>query len=487
MRTVRVLVVGAGFAGLGMAAALERSGERDFLVLERAAEVGGTWRDNTYPGAACDVASVLYSYSFAPWGRGSRARAGQPELLDHLRTLAQPVRDRVEVGAHVVDGRWDEESARWHVSAADGRRYAARFLVVATGALNVPRVPRIPGLESFAGPAFHTARWDHAVDLANKRVAVIGTGASAVQVIPEIATRAGELHLYQRTPAWVLPARTQRPPRLPRVARTVEYWRGEALVPALAGPAAASARLRRRALRHLHSQVREPALRRALTPDHRIGCKRILYSDSYFPALTRPGSQIVTAPIERVVPGGVVTADGVTRPADVLVHATGFRVAGALATLPLTGRDGVTLQQRWQQGGIRTHLGITVAGLPNAFLLSGPNTGLGHNSVLYMIESQIRYVQGAIALVERSGADALDVREDVQTDSHGDVQRRLRRAVWSTGGCASWYLDGRGGNHALWPGFSWRYRARTRRVRADEFEWIHAGRPLGTRRVTSLG
>ncbi|MFF0815886.1 flavin-containing monooxygenase [Rhodococcus sp. NPDC003318] len=479
LRTARVLIIGSGFAGLGMAAALHRSGEHDLVILEQAAEVGGTWRDNTYPGAACDVASALYSYSFAPWRRGTAARAGQPELLDYLRSVAEPVRDRIEFGARVVAGHWDEAAAMWQVATADGRRYAARFLVVATGALNLPRIPRIPGAETFAGPVFHTAEWDHSAELDGKRVAVIGTGASAVQVVPEIAARARELHLYQRTPAWVLPARSQRPPRLPRVSRRIEYWRGEALVPALTGPAAAAAPLRRRALRHLHRQVDDPALRRALTPDHRIGCKRILYSDSYFPALTRPGSEVVTVPIERIVPGGVVTADGVTRGVDVIVHATGFRVAGALGAMPLAGRGGVTLQELWQRGGIRTHLGVTVAGLPNAFLLSGPNTGLGHNSVLYMIESQIRYVLDAIGVVERSGADVLEVRQDVQDASYRQTQRRLRRAVWSTGGCASWYLDGAGGNHALWPGFSWRYRLRTRRVRLHEYEFVRGDIPWG--------
>ncbi|GAA4486636.1 NAD(P)/FAD-dependent oxidoreductase [Rhodococcus olei] len=476
VRSARVLIIGAGFAGLGMAAALERAGERDFLVLEKATGVGGTWRANTYPGSACDVPSVLYSYAAAP-GRWTTARARQPEILDYLTGVAAPLRDRIVLGAEVADGRWDEASARWHVAAVDGRRYAAQFLVVATGALNLPKLPRIPGADTFGGPVMHTADWDHGVDLDGARVAVIGTGASAVQVVPEIAGRAAHLTLYQRTPSWVLPARGTRAPRLRRVARAVEYWRAEALVPALAGPRTASARLQRRARRHLTSQIADPGLRRALTPEHRIGCKRILYSDTYFPALAGPGAEVVTDPIERITPDGVVAADGVMRAADVIVLATGFRVAGALARLPLTGRDGITLQQRWQAAGARTHLGITVAGLPNAFLLSGPNTGLGHNSVVFMIESQIRYVLGAIAAVDRSGAVALDVRESVQDASHDEVQRRLGTAVWSTGGCASWYLDGRGTNHALWPGSSWRYRARTRRVRLEDYEMTFPARP----------
>lgn len=475
VRTVRVVIIGAGFAGLGMAAALHRAGEDGVLVLERAAAVGGTWRDNTYPGSACDVPSVLYSYAATP-GTWRTARAGQPEILDYLTAVAAPVRDRIVFGAAVVDGTWDEAEALWRVTTEDGNRYAARFLVVATGALNVPRLPRIPGADSFAGRTLHTARWDHCVELGDKRVAVIGTGASAVQLVPEIVDRTAELHLFQRTPAWVLPVRSSHPPRYPRLARVVEYWRAEVRAPAFGRPGPASALLRRRALRHLRRHVADPDLLAALTPAHRIGCQRLLHSDGYYPALTTPGVRVVTDPIERITPDGVMTADGVHHEVDVLVYATGFRVAGALASLPLTGRGGVTLQQRWRTGGARTHLGITVAGLPNAFLLSGPNTGLGHNSVVFMLESQIRYARDAMAAVEQAGADGLEVREPVQDAWYASVQRRLSRAVWSTGGCRSWYLDGSGTNHALWPGFSWRYRLRTRRVSLADYHLIRSAR-----------
>lgn len=471
-QSTRVLVIGAGFAGLGMAARLQRAGIRDFVVLEKAGDLGGTWRDNTYPGCACDIPSVLYSYSFARGDGWSDARARQPEILDYLRTLGSGFADRVEFGAEVVRGEWDEDAARWTVVTADGRAFEAQFLVAATGALHLPKRPRIPGVDTFAGPVIHTADWDERIDLDGTRVAVIGTGASAAQLIPEIVERAGAVDVYQRTPAWVLPPLGTRPPRLPRLARIGWYWRAEATAPAFTGSTVASALMHRRAVRHLHAQVADPELRRALTPDHRIGCKRIIRSDSYFPALAREGVGVVSDPIDHITPDGVVTAGGVTRPADVLVYATGFRVAGSLAALPLTGRDGTTLQQRWMSGGVRTHLGITVAGMPNLFLLSGPNTGLGHNSVVFMIESQIRYVLDVIRALDRAGAAALDVREDVQDAADTRVQRRLRRAVWSTGGCGSWYLDGRGRNHALWPGFSWKYRLRTRRARLRDHHLI---------------
>ncbi|MGW4479023.1 flavin-containing monooxygenase [Rhodococcus triatomae] len=473
--TTRVLVIGAGIAGLGMAARLRAAGIDDFLVLEKAADLGGVWRDNTYPGSACDVPSVLYSYSFARGEGWSAARAHQPEILDYLRTLARGFGDRIECGAEVIRGDWDEDSARWQVATADGRTFETRFLVAATGALHLPKRPRIPGADSFTGPALHTADWDDSVDLDGRRVAVVGTGASAAQLVPEIAARVRTLDVYQRTPAWVLPPMGTTTPRLPGLARLGWYWRAEATAPAYAGSSSVSALLQRRALRHLRTQVADPDLRQVLTPDHRIGCTRIIRSDNYLPALARETTTVVTDPIERITSAGIVTSDGVTRPVDVLVYATGFRVAGSLAALPLTGRDGTTLQERWRRDGVRTHLGITVAGMPNLFLLSGPNTGLGHNSVVFMIESQIGYVLDAIRALDRVGAAALDVRQDVQDAADARVQQKLRRAVWSTGGCGSWYLDGRGRNHALWPGFSWRYRLRTRRVRLREHHLVGAG------------
>lgn len=477
VRHTRVLVIGAGFAGLGMAVGLARAGEGEFVVLEKSDEVGGTWRENTYPGCECDVPSVLYSYSFAPHRRRGGDRASQPEILDYLRRVSDEygVRAKIEFGAEVGGGRWDEAARRWHVRTLDGREYVAQFLVVGTGALHQPALPRIPGAGTFGGPAFHSAQWDHSVDLSGKTVAVIGTGASAVQLVPELAARAGALQLYQRTPPWVLPRRTSglrgaRVPATGRIARALTYWNAELLAVGLNGPPALTRPLERRARRHLRRQVPDPELRRALTPGYRIGCKRILRSDEYYPVLSRPGTEVVTDPIAEIRPDAVVTADGTVRPVDVIVYATGFRVAGPLARLPLTGRDGVTLQELWHRDGIATHLGITVSGLPNAFLLTGPNTGLGHSSLVFMIESQVRHVLAAMALVDREGARAVDVRADAQAGYHADLHDRLASAVWSTGGCASWYVAADGTNHSLWPGLSWRYRLRTRRVRRRDHE-----------------
>ncbi|KOS55626.1 flavin-containing monooxygenase [Rhodococcus rhodochrous] len=470
MIDVEALVVGAGFAGLGAAAHLRRRG-RDVLVLERGAALGGTWRDNTYPGCECDIHPALYSYSSAPQATWARGRATQPEILAHLHAFAAEngLDDRIVYRTAAAACRWDESTGRWHVRTDHGPAYAARFLVLATGALNVPQIPRLDG--SFGGPAFHTARWDHDARLTGRRVGVIGTGASAAQVIPHLADVADHLTLFQRTPAWVLPRRAQRLPLPHRARRTVEYWRGEALVPALTGSGRRLARLEYRALRHLHRQVPDPDLRRVLTPPHRIGCKRILFSDSYYPALVRDSSTVVTSPIAKLHPHGVRTADGRDHAVDVLVYATGFRVSAALAGLPVVGRDGCTLLERWGRDGASAHLGTTVAGFPNAFLLGGPNTGIGHTSLLFMIESQLRYVAAAMDAADREGA-ALEVRAAAQREFADEMRRRSSGTVW-TSGCRSWYLDRGEVNRSLWPASSWGYRLRTRRF--DRENYITAG------------
>ncbi|WP_241665651.1 flavin-containing monooxygenase [Prescottella subtropica] len=481
-----MLIVGAGFAGLGTALDLARSGDRDFVVLERSDAVGGTWRQNIYPGCACDVPSVLYSYSSEPRHDWRGSHGTQPEILGYLTELTRRYRlgDHIEFGTTVSGAHWDESECRWHVTDSAGREFVAQFLVVATGALNVPRLPRIPGAESFEGPSMHAAAWRDDVDLTGRRVALIGTGASAIQLAPQLAEAASHLHVFQRTPAWVLPRRehpvvtalSRRSMLAHKLFRSATYWSDEALglglsrYPRLLGVTEARAR------RHLHRQVADPGLRAALTPGYRIGCKRILRSNDFYPTLARTDTTLVTDPITEIRPDAVVTADGTAHEVDAIVYATGFRVAGALNRMHLVGRSGVSLLERWRRDGVRTHLGITVSGLPNAFLLSGPNTGLGHTSVLVMIEAQIRYVRDAMRLVDASGVDALDVRSGVQSVFDEELRDRLSRGVWSTGGCASWYLNGRGSNHALWPGSSWGYRRRTRRVDPDDFELLRAAR-----------
>ncbi|MFZ2526438.1 MAG: NAD(P)/FAD-dependent oxidoreductase [Rhodococcus sp. (in: high G+C Gram-positive bacteria)] len=464
LSSTEVLIVGAGFAGLGVAAYLRGRG-RSVRVLERADTIGGTWRDNTYPGCECDIPPALYSYSFAPQSTWSRARARQPEILAHLHELAGAagLHEHITCGVAATACRWSKQAQRWYVTTDRGTTYEARFLAVAVGALNEPRIPRPEG--TFDGPAFHTARWNHDIDLLRRRIAVVGTGASAIQLVPRLADIAAQVTVLQRTAPWILPRTTPRLP-LPRpVRRGIEYWRAEARLPAITG---APGRLERHAMRHLHRHIADPSLRAALTPRYRIGCKRILFSDDYFPALNRDTVELVPSPVARLDGNTVVSADGSAHRADVLVYATGFHVSGALSSVPIIGRDGAVLLERWAREGAHAHLGITLSGFPNAFILGGPNTGLAHTSLLTMFESQFRYAAAAMDATDRDGVDALEVDDDAPARFGAEMTARSAGTAW-TSGCASWYLDRDGVNRSLWPDFAWRYRLRTRRFDRENY------------------
>ncbi len=467
----RIAIVGTGFAGLGMAIRLKQAGIEDFVVLERADDVGGTWRDNTYPGCACDVPSHLYSFSFAANPAWTRTFSPQSEIWAYLRRCADEfgVRPHIRFGHEVTDAAWDEHARCWHVQTSGGS-VRARVLVPAMGALSEPSLPAIPGLETFAGTAFHSARWDHDHDLGGRRVAMIGTGASTIQVLPRIQPEVERLLLFQRTPPWVMPhpdrrlTHTERRiyralPAAQALMRSGIYWARELFVlpfrhRRLAGLPQCLA------LRHLRRQVRDPRLRERLTPDYEIGCKRILISNHYYPALQRPNVDLVTDAIAEVRPHAIVTADGVEHEVDTIVFGTGFRVTDMPAAQRIRGRDGRRLADVWQ-GSPRAYLGTTITGFPNLFMLVGPNTGLGHSSMVFMIESQIRYVLDALRLMDERRAVAVDVRPEVQRAFNEGVEEDMRATVWTAGGCASWYLDARGRNTTLWPGFTWRFRRRT--------------------------
>ncbi|WP_413767396.1 flavin-containing monooxygenase [Rhodococcus pyridinivorans] len=461
MIDTEVLIVGSGLAGLGAALHLARRG-RTVHVLERSPGPGGAWRENTYPGCECDIHPALYSYSFTRLAGWSSGRAEQHDIFRHCRYLADEVRRiaRLTYDTEVTSCRWDDTDARWHVRTRPGALHRARFLILATGALNVPRIPRIPG--SFTGPVLHTAHWNHDLDLHGARVGVIGTGASAAQLVPALVDHGSRVTVFQRTPAWVLPRPRTGLPLPYRARRTIEYWRNETLVPALTGSKRRRTALEARALRHLHTQIPDPDLRLALTPSYRIGCKRIVFSDTFYPALGHPTTTLVTSPITELAADTVRTADGRQHEIDLLVHATGFHVSAALMHLPIHGRNGAGLQEIWARDGAAAHLGTTVAGLPNAFVLGGPNTGVGHTSVLFMLESQFRYIAAALDETERTGADALVVREQAQHRFTAFVHRESAASTWTRGGCRSWYLDREGLNRSLWPGPTWRYRLRTR-------------------------
>ncbi|HYH35646.1 MAG TPA: NAD(P)/FAD-dependent oxidoreductase [Nocardioides sp.] len=462
-RDVDHLVIGAGFAGLCAAIKLDEAGERDFLVVEKAADVGGTWRDNTYPGAACDVPSQLYSFSFAPNPEWSMSFSPQPEIQAYLRRVAREsgVLDRFVFDTVVEDARWEEESQRWVVRTSGGT-VRARTLVSGAGSLSEPRLPDIDGIESFAGTLFHSARWDHDTDLAGKRVAVIGTGASAIQIVPEIAPVVGHLDVYQRTAPYVIP-RHDRPytgvekqlfrrlPLLQQLYRTAIYWGRETYVPGFTLEPRLAKPAELLALRNLHRAIEDPGLREKLTPDFRIGCKRILISNTYYPALAQDHVDLVTDPIVKVTADAVVTADGTERPVDVLVVATGFHTTDLPIAHHVTGREGRTLAETWAEGGMSAYKGTTVHGFPNFFQIVGPNTGLGHSSMVFVIESQVAYLVDAVRTMRRQQHATVEPRLEVQQRWNRELQRRMRRTVWNTGGCSSWYLDEHGRNTTLWP------------------------------------
>ncbi|OLL76306.1 Cyclohexanone monooxygenase [Pseudonocardia sp. Ae168_Ps1] len=471
---VDTLIVGSGFAGLGAAIRLDGAGRRDWLMLEKAETLGGTWRDNVYPGCACDVESHLYSFSFFPNDDWSRTFARQAEIRAYLEDVADHyrLRDRIRFGAHVTGAEWD--GAAWDVTLADGTLLRARYVVFGTGALHEPSVPEIEGLEEFAGTAFHSAQWDHGTDLRDKRVAVIGTGASAIQFVPAIAPETEHLTLFQRTAPWVLPKpdkpireRTRRAfrrvPGLRRAYRTALYWRHEAMVVGFMHPRIMKLAERAARLYLRRTFAGDPELRRKVTPDFTMGCKRVLMSNDYYPALRRDDVSVETTGIDRITARGVVTTDGVEHPCDVIVFGTGFRVGDGMSRMAITGRDGVKLADAWRDGPQALH-GTTVSGFPNLFAVVGPNTGLGHSSMVLMIESQLNYVLDAMELVDRNRAVAIDTRAEVQDAHNADLQDRLGAAVWGSGGCASWYLDEHGRNRTLWPGYTFTFRNRTRRA-----------------------
>ena len=468
----RVVIIGAGFGGIGMAIRLKDAGVEDFVVLDRAADLGGTWRDNSYPGLSCDVPSQLYSFSFRPW-RWSRRYPVREEILAYLHGLVAEhgLGGHLRFGCGVGAADFDEASALWTLTLEDGSTLEATAVVCAVGQLGTPALPEIPGREEFAGPSWHSGRWNHDVDLAGRRVAVIGTGASAIQFVPEIAKVAGHVDVYQRTPPYVLP-KADRPyreaeqvmfDRLP-VVRKADRLRiflyGELLTSGFVLSQKMLAAPMRLWRRQLEAQIADPELRAKCVPDYVMGCKRVAFSNDWYPALARPNVDLVTGTIERIVAGGVVTADGTTRAADVLIYGTGFKAVEFLTPIRVTGLGGRRLADAWRDGA-QAYLGISVSGFPNFFILYGPNTNLGGNSIIYMLEGQIGYTLGAIQALESERLAWLDVRPDVHDAFNSWVQSASRTSVWETG-CHSWYTTASGRNTNNWPDHTFLYRYRVR-------------------------
>jgi cation diffusion facilitator CzcD-associated flavoprotein CzcO len=474
-----VAIVGAGFGGLGMAIRLKQEGIADFVLLERSADVGGTWWANSYPGCQCDIPSNLYSFSFArhDWDRAYPMR---DQILEYLRGCARrfDVLQHTRLNCELLGATWIADEQHWELETSDGR-LAARVLVAAPGLLSEPWHPALPGLERFQGSAFHTARWDHGDDLTGKRVALLGSGATAVQVVPNIQPRLAELHLFQRTPPWVVPhfdhpirprlrELYRRLPALQRLSRAGIYAVRETFVPGitrdrrfLKGQAIA-------ARMHLRRQVPDPELRQRLTPDYHIFCKRIILSNDWYPAIQAPNVDIVSSGVREVRERSVVDNDGIEREIDTLIFATGFRPAELPIAERVRGRDGSSLAEVWA-GSPQAYLGTTVSGFPNLLLFYGPNLNLGHSSIVYMLESQGNYAIDALRTMRSRGAAEFEVRAEAQDAYNEEIQDRLSRTVWNTGGCGSWYFDGNGRNSIQWPGFTFEFRRRTRHFDAAAY------------------
>ncbi|MGV0737789.1 FAD-dependent oxidoreductase [Mycobacterium syngnathidarum] len=480
--TYDVVVIGAGFAGLCAAITLRRNGIDNFVILEKGDDVGGTWRENTYPGAACDVMSHMYSFSFAPKTDWTRGYARQPEILDYLRdvTESHDLRRSIRFGVEVVSEVFDDDGDQWTVTSESGEVFTARVVIAGTGPLHIPNIPALLGADRFAGSTFHSARWDHSLDLAGKRVAVIGTGASAVQFIPRVAERAAHVDVFQRTPSWVLPKLDRQIlgleqtacraiPGLRRLMRAGIYFSHEALIGVFLKPKYMPI-VRSVAKAHLRRQVRDPWLRAQLTPDYEIGCKRIVMDNQFYPALQRANVSLVTKPIEAVTSSGIRTADGVDHGVDVIVYGTGFKVADKYVDQTIVGSGGTTVQQLWRNGP-QAYLGMATHGLPNYFMLMGPNTGVGNQSIVFMIEAQARYIAAILRAMRDYTSTRVEVKSHVQQQFNRNLQRASHGTVWTSGGCRSWYLDDDGVNRAIWPGSTLSYWRTTRAINLADFEF----------------
>jgi cation diffusion facilitator CzcD-associated flavoprotein CzcO len=483
-RHVRVAIIGTGFAGLGMAIQLRRHGIDDFLLVERADDVGGTWRDNTYPGAACDIRSDLYSFSFFPKPDWANHYAQQPEILEYLRSAAEhfDLYPQILFGAELTSASWDDDELVWTIQTSR-ESFTAAVLVAGAGPLIDPKWPEIIGLDTFTGPRFHSARWDHGIDLAGKTIAVIGTGASSIQFVPELQKIAARVSVFQRSAPWILPradAATSdlrrslfsRVPLLQRASRRWIFTRAEAQFAGFRY-ARVGKLIESLALRYLRSAVEDPALRAKLTPTFRLGCKRVLISSAFYRAIAKPNVELIDEPIGSISGDSVRTTYGTTRHFDVLICGTGFNATKPPVARLLNGRGGVLLADRWSphMSALR---GTTVQDFPNLFLLVGPNTALGHNSIIYIIEAQLGYILRALAAMDRRNAVAIEPTPAAQSGYNEKLQRSLANAVWSTGGCTSFYLDDAGMNTTLWPHRAALFRRAVSRFRAVEYTFTPA-------------
>ncbi|WP_051170823.1 flavin-containing monooxygenase [Spongiibacter marinus] len=484
-KVLDVAIIGAGFGGLGLAIQLQKQGITNFQLFEQAKDVGGVWRDNLYPGAACDVPSHLYSFSFEPNPQWGRLFSPQQEIYRYLRHCADKyqLRPKIRFSTRVTAADYCESTAQWRLELAEGHPVFARAVVVAIGALNIPQYPNIQGIERFKGVVMHTAQWQRDANLRGKRVAVVGTGASAIQVIPAIQPEVGSLTVFQRTPPWVLPkhdrrltvdehARFRRWPLLQRIVRRLQYVKMESVLPAFIWDSLFTRLGEWAGRKYLRSVVKDETLRNALTPQYSMGCKRVLLSDDYYPALCQDNVNVVADGVARMDESAIYSSSGERHEVDAVILATGFKVPSAGAPMPVRGLGGRSLEEDWAEGA-EAYKGITVSGYPNLLYLMGPNTGPGNTSVIFYIESQIRYVLQYLQTLRERPDCGLDIKADVQDQYNKRIQNMFRGTTWMSG-CNSWYLTQDGRNTTLWPGFSWRYRLMTRRFALSDYRVVAA-------------
>ena len=477
VNVVNVVIIGSGFSGLCMAIRLKQAGIDDFVILERDAQFGGTWRVNDYPGCGCDVPSHLYSFSFAPNPNWSRKFARRDELWAYTRSLVQQfdLARHIRTNSALISARFDEPTAQWQVQTASGGM-RCKSLVSAIGPLSQPRMPDLPGLAEFTGKTLHTAQWDSGWDARGQRVAVIGTGASSIQLIPQLVDKVARLDVYQRTAPWILPRMDRaisaperwlfkRLPLLQKLVRGWIYCTFEMRLLAFAKYRSLTTVMRWAGMFNIRRGIKDPLLRAKVTPNFIPGCKRVLLANDYYPALAQPQVEVIPLAVQAIRANAVVDAHGQAREVDAIIFATGFDVEHAVASLNLQGRNGQTLAGV-AQGGLEAYKGVALPGFPNFFMIAGPNTGLGHNSMIYMIESAVEYVLQAVQLLRQT--PTLEVKSQVSHTYNQQIQYRLQGTVWNSG-CKSWYLSASGKNYTLWPGFTFEYRRITRQFDRDAY------------------
>lgn len=480
----QIAIIGAGFGGLAMAIRLLLANIHDFIILEKADDVGGTWRENQYPGAACDVQSHMYSLSFAPKTDWSKRYAEAPEIFDYIQDLitGYNLKKYIKFNQEVVTTKYDEQALNWKLDLKDGTQIEAQFIVFASGPLHVAQIPKIKGIEKFKGKVFHSSHWDHDYNLNDKSVASIGTGGSAIQYIPEIAPKVKQLYVLQRTPAWVIPRdeRAYNPldkklfnyfEWFRKLHRARLYWSNESRVVPIVKPQIMKYG-QKLAEAFIKFQIKDKELAKKLTPDYVMGCKRILISNKYFPTFNRQNVDLVTDGIQELTENSIITKDGKERQIDCLIYGTGFITDPRiyLKSFACYGAQGLELKEAWKEGA-ESYYGVTTKGFPNLFQLLGPNTVLGHNSVIFMIESQVNYILQLIQLVNKTQTQAIVVREDVQNQFNDAVQKKMQGTVWQSG-CVSWYQQDGGKNFALWPTYTWKYWLETRKINPSDYQLL---------------